>query len=145
VGEDVLCGRTVRHESAIAMSPTEALVVSKAQMEALFHAQPAMRDRLIEYTVTRGVRLQASLADQLLNPSEQRLARALVMLAGCDPRYPSSCVLPRVSQETIAEMVGTTRSRVNVFMGKFKKLGFLEAGDGRLFVKPSLLHLVHAE
>jgi CRP-like cAMP-binding protein len=145
VGEDVLCGRSVRRESAIAMTPTEALVVSAAQMQALLRAEPAMRDRLFEYVVTRGSRLQASLADQRLNLSERRLARALLVLADCDLRGPCACVLPPVSQETIAEMVGTTRSRVNVFMGKFKKLGFIAEGDGRLLVTPSLMELVSAE
>jgi CRP/FNR family cyclic AMP-dependent transcriptional regulator len=143
VGEDALHGRRLRCESAIAITPTEALVVSAAQMLAVLHAQPAIRDRLMAYIVTRGAGLQASLADQLLHPSEQRLARALLVLAGCDPCRPCACALPPVSQETIAEMVGTTRPRVNVFMGKFKKLEFIEEGDGRLLVKPSLMSLVY--
>jgi CRP/FNR family transcriptional regulator, cyclic AMP receptor protein len=145
VGEDALCGRRLRRESARTITPTEALLVSAAQMQALVHAHPTIRDRLTAYIVTRAARLEASLADLLLYPSEQRLARALLVLAGCDPRRPCSCALPPVSQETIAEIIGTTRPRVNLFLGKFKKLGFIEEGDGRLLVKPSLMNLVQAE
>jgi CRP-like cAMP-binding protein len=145
VGEDVLSGRNVRRESAIAMIPTEVLEVPKAQMQALLRVEPAMRDRLMAHIVTRSARLEAHLADQLLNLSEERLAHTLLELAGCDQQRICKCVLPHVSQETIAEMVGTTRSRVNVFMGKFKRLGFIEDDGGMLLVKPSLLRAVHRE
>ena len=89
--------------------------------------------------IERKARLESNLTDQLLYSSERRLAHTLLLLAGCDARQCSRCVLPDVSQEIIAEMVGTTRSRVNLFMGKFKKLGFIEETGGVLQLHPSLL------
>lgn len=143
LGEEALGGHAVRRQTATAMTATEVLVVAKAQMIRLLHTQHAISDRFIAHILTRNTRLEADLTDQLLNSSEQRLARTLLVLAGCSERRPCRCVLPDVSQEIIAEMVGTTRSRVNVFMGKFKKLGFIEEDGGVLQVKPSLLHVVH--
>ena len=143
LGEEALGGHAVRRQTATAMTATEVLVVAKAQMIRLLRTQPAIADRFIAHILARNTRLEADLTDQLLNSSEQRLARTLLVLADCGERRPCRCVLPDVSQEIIAEMVGTTRSRVNVFMGKFKKLGFIEEHDGVLQVKPSLLHVVH--
>jgi CRP/FNR family cyclic AMP-dependent transcriptional regulator len=143
LGEEVLGRHAVRRQTATAMIATEVLVVPKAQMIRLLRTQPAIADRLIAHVVARHTHLAADVADQLLKSSEQRLARTLLVLAGCDERRPCRCVLPEVSQEIIAEIVGTTRSRVNLFMGKFKKLGFIEEDGGVIEVKPSLLHLVH--
>jgi CRP/FNR family cyclic AMP-dependent transcriptional regulator len=142
LGDEVLAGRAFRRHTATAMTATEVLVVAKAQMIQLLHSQAAIADRFIAHVLERNIRLEADLSDQLLYSSERRLAHTLLVLAGCDERRPWRCVLPDVSQEIIAEMVGTTRSRVNLFMGKFKKLGFLEEADGVVHVDPSLLHLV---
>jgi CRP/FNR family cyclic AMP-dependent transcriptional regulator len=143
LGEEALGGHAVRRQTAIAMTATEVLVVAKAQMIRLLRTRQAISGRFIAHLLARNTRLEADLTDQLLNSSEQRLARTLLVLAGCGEQSPRRSVLPDVSQEIIAEMVGTTRSRVNVFMGKFKKLGFIEEDDGVLQVKPSLLHVVH--
>jgi CRP-like cAMP-binding protein len=142
LGNEVLCGRTARRQTAIAMTATDVLVIPKAQMIRLLHTQPAIADRFIAHIITRQARLEADLTAQLLSSTEQRLARALLALGGCAERRPCRCVLPRVSQEVIAEIVGTTRSRVNVFLGKFKELGLIEAGGGALKVTPTLLHVV---
>lgn len=142
LGEAVLVGHAVRRQTATAMTATEVLVVPKAQMIWLLHSQPAIADRFIAHVVERNARLEADLSDQLLYSSEQRLAHALLVLASCDERRYCRCILPDVSQEIIAEIVGTTRSRVNLFMGKFKKLGFLEQEGGVFHVDPALLHLV---
>ena len=143
LGEEALGGQAVRRQTATAMTATEVLVVAKAQMIWLLRTQPAVADRFIAHILARNIRLEADLTDQLLNSSEQRLARTLLVLADCDERRPSRRVLPRVSQQIIAEMIGTTRSRVNAFMGKFKKLGFIEENGGVLLVTPSLLNVVH--
>jgi CRP-like cAMP-binding protein len=143
LGEEVLGGHAVRRQTATAITATEVLVVPKGQMIRLLRSHPAIADRLIAHIVARHTHLEADVADQILKSSEQRLARTLLVLAGCDERGPCRCVLPEVSQEIIAEMVGTTRSRVNLFMGKFKKLGFIEEDGGVIEVKSSLLHLVH--
>jgi CRP-like cAMP-binding protein len=144
VGEEALAGPAVRRQTATAMTATEVLVVGRAQMSRLVRTEPAIGDRLIAHILARHTRLEADLADQLLNSSEQRLAHALLVLAACDERHPCSCALPDVSQEIIAEMVGTTRSRVNVFLGQFKKRGFIEEEGGVIHVNPSLQHFVQA-
>lgn len=122
---------------------SSVLVIAKAQLVRLLRARPGVSERFIAHILARNARLEADLTDQLLNSSEQRTARTLLVLAGCDESQPGRGVLPDVSQEIIAEMVGTTRSRVNAFMGKFRKLGFIEEGGGVLHVNPSLLRLVH--
>ena len=143
LGEEALGGRAVRRQTATAMTGTEVLVVGKAQMMRLLRMHQALADRLAAHMLARNTRLEADLTDQLVNSSEQRLARTLLMLAGYGEQRPRRGVLPDVSQQIIAEMVGTTRSRVNAFMGKFKKLGFIEEDGGELQVRPSLMHVVH--
>ena len=142
LGEEVLAGHAVHGQTATAMAATEVLVVPKARMIQLLGTQPTIADRFIAHMLERNARLEADLSDQLLYSSERRLAHTLLVLAGCDKRRPCRWVLPDVSQEIIAEMVGTTRSRVNLFMGKFKKLGFIEEAGGMTYVHPSLLHVV---
>jgi CRP-like cAMP-binding protein len=142
LGEEVLGGQLVRRQSAIAILETEAVVIAKDRMIGLLHAQPAISDRLLAHVLVRQARLADDLVDQLLNSSEQRLARALLMLAGCDGRCPSGCEMPQLSQEVIAEMVGTTRSRVNHFISKFKLLGLIEQNSDGLLIKPSLKRVV---
>lgn len=143
LGEEALAGQTVRRQTATAMTATEVLVVAKAQMIRLLRTQPAVADRFIAQILARNIRLEADLTDQLLNSGERRLARTLLTLADCDERHPRRCALPSVSQEIIAEIVGTTRSRVNALMGKFKKLGFIEEVGGVLLVTPALRRVVH--
>lgn len=139
LGEEVLGGQVVHRHTATAMTATEVLIVAQAYMSRLLHTQPAISDRLIAHILARNIRLEADLVDQLLCSSEARLAHTLLALAGCDERRPGRCVLPDVSQEIIAEMVGTTRARVNIFMGKFKKLGLIEEEGGLLQVNSSPL------
>jgi CRP-like cAMP-binding protein len=111
-------------------------------MLEMLHTDQAMQDHFLRFILTRQSRLEDDLADQLLHSAEQSLARALVMLAGCDNTRPGRCALPHVSQEVIAEMVGTTRTRVNVLMNRFKKEGLLDADHGVIHVRPGLARAV---
>jgi CRP-like cAMP-binding protein len=141
-GEDALAGRSVRLETATAVTSSAILVVAKDQMLHLLHTEHALSDRFILHMLARETRLEGNLADQLFNGSEKRLARALLLLAGYDKPNVPARVLPHLSQEMLAEMIGTTRSRVNFFMKKFARLGFIEY-DGRLtIVNKSLLRVV---
>ena len=121
--------------------PTTALIVPKAQMVRLLHDEPAFSDRFIEFMLSRNIRIEEDLVDQLFNSSEKRLARTLLLLARYGKEDTPQHELPRISQETLAEMVGTTRSRVNFFMNKFRRLGFLEYNGG-LKINGSLLSIV---
>jgi CRP/FNR family cyclic AMP-dependent transcriptional regulator len=141
LGEGALAGHPVRLETARATMPTSVIVVPKRQMIRLLHNHHAFSDRFIAHMLVRNSRLEADLIDQLFNSSERRLARALLLLARYGKGEKPQRLLPRISQETLAEMVGTTRSRVNFFMNKFKKLGFIEYNGG-LKVNPSLLTVV---
>jgi len=142
-GEGCLAGQPVRMGSAAAMTPSTILLVGKKKMVGLLHQQHAMSDRFIAHMLARNIRIEEDLIDQLFNSSEKRLARTLLLLARYGKQDKPARVLPRLSQETLAEMVGTTRSRVNFFLNKFKKLGFIEY-DGELPVKvnSSLLSVV---
>jgi CRP-like cAMP-binding protein len=140
VGESALAGERVRIATATAVVPTTALVIEKRKMLHLLHTEPALADRFISYVLARNIRVEADLVDQLFNRSEKRLARALLLLARYGKDEPDF-VLPRISQEVLAEMVGTTRSRVNFFMNKFRKLGFIEYNGG-LRINRSLLSVV---
>ena len=143
LGEEALVGRGARRQSATAMTATQVLVVAKAHMIRLLRKQPGLLDRFIGHLLTRNTRLEANLTDQMFRSGERRLAQVLLVLANCDERRPRRCALPDLTQEFIAEMVGTTRSRVNAFMRKFKKLGFIEENRGVLHVNPARLHVVH--
>ena len=101
-------------------------MIEKKQMVRLLHQQHAMSDRFIAHMLSRNIRIEEDLIDQLFNSSEKRLARTLLLLARYGKQDKPRHVVPKISQETLAEMVGTTRSRVNFFMNKFKKLGFIE-------------------
>lgn len=142
VGEEALSGCGERRQSATAMTATQLLVVAKADMIRLLHTQPGLVDRFIAHLLARNLRLEANLIDQLLYCAEQRLAHLLLVLANCDERCPRRCALPRLPQGILAEMVGTTRSRVSAFMGKFKKRGLIEENRGVLHVNPARLHVV---
>ena len=143
LGEEALVGPGERRQSAIAMTATQVLVVAKTHMIRLLRTQPGLLDRFVAHLLARNIRLEDNLTDQMFHSSEQRLAHTLLVLANCDERRPRRCALPGLSQEIIAEMVGTTRSRVNFFMGKFKKLGFVEEHSGVLHVNPARLRVVH--
>jgi CRP-like cAMP-binding protein len=139
LGEDALTGSDERRQTATAMTATQVLVVAKAHMKRLLRTQMGLLDRFLAHLLARNIRLETDLTDHLLLSSEQRLAHLLVALADCDERRSCRCALPGLPQEIIAEMVGTTRSRVNVFMGKFKKRGFIEENGGVLHVNPARL------
>jgi len=141
VGEGALTGQVVRIASATATMPTTVLEVEKGAMLRLLHEQHQFSDRFIAYMVARNIRVEADLVDQLFNRSEKRLARALLLLARYGTPEQQHRVLPKVSQEVLAEMVGTTRSRVNFFMNKFRKLGFIDYNGG-LKVNDSLMTVV---
>ena len=140
-GEGCLAGQPARMGSATATMDSTILLVDKDRMVRLLHKQHALSDRFIAHMLARNIRIEADLVDQLFNSSEKRLARALLLLA----RYgkhdePVRAVSP-ITQETLAEMVGTTRSRVNFFMKKFQRLGFIEY-NGDLKINDSLLTVV---
>jgi CRP-like cAMP-binding protein len=140
-GEGCLAGQSQRMATATAMAPCTILAIEKPEMVRQLHAEPAFADRFLTHMLTRNIRIEEDLIDQLFNSSEKRLARTLLLLARYGEPVGSHRTLPRLSQETLAEMVGTTRSRVNFFMNKFRKLGFIEY-NGSLKVNNSLLSVV---
>lgn len=140
-GEGALTGQPLRMATAVAMGPTTILVIEKQQMTRLLHEQHDLSDRFLVHVLARNVRIEADLVDHLFNSSEKRLARILLLLARYGKHDGPHRVIPKLSQETLAEMVGTTRSRVNLFMNKFKKLGYIEYNGG-LKVNDSLLTIV---
>jgi len=145
-GEGCLAGQSRRTATATAMTPCTILAVEQHEMVRQMHAEPAFADHFLAHMLTRNIRIEEDLVDHLLNPTEKRLARALLLLA----HYGQASVhreLPKVSQEILAEMVGTTRSRVNFFMNKFRKMGFIEYSGGTggvdgIKVRNSLLGVV---
>ncbi len=139
-GEGALAGQTVRIETASALVGSRVLIIDTEAMVQLLHDQPDFSDRFIAHMLTRNIRIEADLVDQLFNSSEKRLARTLLLLARYGQTNPSR-TLPKVSQETLAEMIGTTRSRVNFFMNKFRKLGLIEYNGG-IKVNSALLSIV---
>jgi CRP-like cAMP-binding protein len=141
-GEGCLAGQPFRMGTATALTPSLILLVAKERMVRLLHKQHAMSDRFIAHMLSRNIRIEEDLIDQLFNSSEKRLARTLLLLARYGKENPVR-VVPRISQETLAKMVGTTRSRVNFFLNKFKRLGFIEYdGDHPLKINSSLLSVV---
>jgi CRP/FNR family transcriptional regulator, cyclic AMP receptor protein len=142
-GEGCLAGQPVRMGSATAITPSVIRLVPKGKMVRLLHKQHTMSDRFISHMLARNIRIEEDLIDQLFNSSEKRLARTLLLLARYGKPDKPARVVPKVSQETLAEMVGTTRSRVNFFLNKFKRLGFIEYnGDIPLKINSSLLSVV---
>jgi CRP-like cAMP-binding protein len=142
-GEGCLAGQPLRMGTATAITPSNILLVSKEKMIRLLHQQRAMSDRFISHMLSRNIRIEEDLIDQLFNSSEKRLARALLLLARYGKQDKPARIVPRISQETLAEMIGTTRSRVNFFLNKFKKLGFIEYdGELPLKINSSLLSVV---
>jgi CRP/FNR family transcriptional regulator, cyclic AMP receptor protein len=142
-GEGCLAGQPLRMGTATAITPSAVLLVNKARMVRLLHKQHAMSDRFIAHMLARNIRIEEDLIDQLFNSSEKRLARTLLLLARYGKVDKPVRVVPKISQETLAEMIGTTRSRVNFFLNKFKKLGFIEYdGETPLKINSSLLSVV---
>ncbi len=140
-GEGCLAGQPIRIGSATAITPTTALVIEKKEMIRVLHAEHAFSDRFISYMLSRNIRVEEDLVDQLFNSSEKRLARTLLLLARYGKEDKPQKMVPKISQEMLAEMVGTTRSRVNFFMNKFRRLGFIKYNGG-LHIDTSLLSVV---
>ncbi|HTL02298.1 MAG TPA: Crp/Fnr family transcriptional regulator [Vicinamibacterales bacterium] len=144
-GEGCLAGQAIRIGTATAITPSSVLVIKKTQMLKVLHEQHALSDRFIAHMLSRNIRIEQDLIDQLFNSSEKRLARALLLLARYGKQDTPSQVVAKISQETLSEMIGTTRSRVNFFMNKFKRLGFIEYDshlDAGIRINSSLLSVV---
>jgi CRP/FNR family cyclic AMP-dependent transcriptional regulator len=141
LGEGCLASQPLRIGTATAISPTTALVIEKKEMIRVLHHEHEFSDRFISFMLARNIRIEEDLIDQLFNSSEKRLARTLLLLSRYGKEDRPQRVLPKVSQEMLAEMVGTTRSRVNFFMNKFRKLGFIKYNGG-LQINTSLLSVV---
>ena len=139
-GEGALAGQSVRIETATAMAISTVLVIEKETMVRLLHEEPLFASRFLSHMLSRNIRIEADLVDQLFNSTEKRLARTLLLLARYGQANPQRTV-PTISQETLAEMIGATRTRVNFFMNKFRRLGFIEY-NGRLKVNTSLLSIL---
>lgn len=140
-GEGCMAGQSHRMGSTTAITPTSLLVIHKRELLRVLHSQHQLSDHFIAYILARNIRVEEDLIDQLFNSSEKRLARTLLLLARYGEQKQPDRVLPKVSQETLASMVGTTRSRVNFFMNKFRNLGFIEY-NGKIKVNKSLLTVV---
>jgi len=140
-GEGALTGQSIRIGTATATMPTTVLVIEKEAMLQLLHDEPTFSDQFISYMLARNLRIEADLVDHLFNSSEKRLARTLLLLARYGDQAGAERKIPKISQETLAEMIGTTRSRVNFFMNKFRDLGFIEYNGG-LKINTSLLSVV---
>jgi CRP-like cAMP-binding protein len=140
-GEGALTGQSIRIGTATATTPTTVLIIEKSAMLQLLRDEPTFSERFIAYMLARNLRIEADLVDHLFNSSERRLARTLLLLARYGDQGGPERRIPKISQETLAEMVGTTRSRVNFFMNKFRDLGFIEY-NGEIKVNNSLLSVV---
>jgi CRP/FNR family transcriptional regulator, cyclic AMP receptor protein len=140
-GEGGLAGQQVRMATTTAILATTLLVIEKKEMVRVLHAEHAFSDRFVAYMLGRNIRIEEDLIDQLFNSSEKRLARTLLLLARYGEQRQPQKMVPKVSQEMLAEMIGTTRSRVNFFMNKFRKLGFIQYNGG-LHINSSLLSIV---
>jgi CRP-like cAMP-binding protein len=140
-GEGCLAGQSICMATATAIAPTSVLVIEKGEMIRVLHGEHEFSDRFIAHVLARNIRVEEDLVDQLFNSSEKRLARTLLLLARYGGSDQPQKVLPKVSQEMLAEMIGTTRPRVNFFMNKFRKLGFIKY-NGEIRVNNSLLSVV---
>ena len=140
-GEGCLAGQVRRMATATAMTESEVMTVSKKALIRVLHDEPAFSEMFIAHLLARTIRVEEDLVDQLFNSSEKRLARALLLLANFGKEGQPEPILGKVSQATLAEMIGTTRARVSHFMNKFRKMGFIEY-NGKLVVHSSLLSVV---
>ncbi len=142
VGEGCLAGQSICMTTATAVTPTTALAIEKDEMIRVLHGEHEFSDRFIAYMLARNIRVEEDLVDQLFNSSEKRLARALLHLARYGEERRPEKMLPKVSQEILAEMIGTTRPRINFFMNKFRKLGLIEYNKREIHINKSLLSVV---
>jgi CRP/FNR family cyclic AMP-dependent transcriptional regulator len=140
-GEGCLAGQPTYMATATTVAPTAMLFIEKDEMIRALHAEHALSDRFIIYMLARNIRIEEDLIDQLFNSSEKRLARTLLLLARYGAQDQPQKVIPKVSQEMLAEMIGTTRARVNFFMNKFRKLGYIQY-NGEISINSSLLNIV---
>jgi CRP/FNR family cyclic AMP-dependent transcriptional regulator len=140
-GEGCIAGQPVRVATATAMEPVSVLEIEQAEMIRVLHEEPEFADRFVSYVLKRNVRIEEDLIDQLFNSSEKRLARALLLIARYGNEERAEKIKVRVSQQVLAEMVGTTRGRISFFMNKFRKLGFIKYNGG-LHVNDSLLRVI---
>ena len=140
-GEGCLTGQPLRLATATAMADCEIMRLEKATMIRVLHEEPAFSEMFVSHLLARTIRVEADLVDQLFNSSEKRLARALLLLANFGKEGEPEPILAKISQETLAEMIGTTRSRVSAFMNKFRELGLIDY-NGRIEVHRSLLNVV---
>lgn len=140
-GEGCLAGQTVRMSTATAMIGSRILTIHRGRMRSLLQREPALSQRFIAHILTRSIRIEEDLIDRLFNPAEKRFARVLMLMARYGRAEGDAWVLPAVPQETLAEMVGTTRPRVNYFMNKFRDLGFISY-NGELVIRTALLSVV---
>ena len=141
-GEGCLAGQPLRLCSATAMTDSTVMKIDKKSMVEVLHREHAFSDTFVAYLLTRNIRYEEDLVDQLFNSSEKRLARILLLLAHFGKEGKPEIVIPKMSQETLAEMIGTTRSRVSFFMNRFRKLGFIDQAGDALQVHSSLLNIV---
>jgi len=141
-GEGSLTGQPLRMSSATAMTDCSVMRIEKKAMMEVLHREHTFSDVFVGYLLTRNIRYEEDLVDQLFNSSEKRLARMLLLLAHFGKEGTPETVIPQISQETLAEMIGTTRSRVSFFMNRFRKVGFVDYGEGGLQVHSSLLNVV---
>ena len=141
-GEGGLAGQPLRMGSATAMTDCELLQIDKKAMVLALHREHTFSDLFVAYLLARNIRYEEDLVDQLFNSSEKRLARILLLLAHFGKESVPETVIPKISQETLADMIGTTRSRVSFFMNRFRKLGFVDYGENGLQVHSSLLNIV---
>ena len=141
-GEGCVVGQQLRMASGIAMTDCDILRIEKKAMIEALHREHALSDMFVAYLLARNIRYEEDLVDQLFNSSEKRLARVLLLLAHFGKDGKPETVIPKMSQESLAEMVGTTRSRVSFFMNRFRKLGFVDYGESGLQVHSSLLNIV---
>ena len=141
-GEGCLGGQSIRMATATTIAPTTVLVIEKNEMIRVLHEEHEFSDRFIAHMLARNIRVEEDLIDQLFNSSERRLARTLLLLARYGAPGDPQKSLPKMSQETLAEMIGTTRSRVNFFMNKFRKSGFIHYNKGKIHIDNSLLSVV---
>ena len=141
-GEGSLAGQALRMGSATAMTECELLRIDKKAMMLALHREQTLLDLFVAYLLARNIRYEEDLVDQLFNSSEKRLARLLLLLAHFGNKGVPETVIPDISHEALADMIGTTRSRVSFFMDRFRKLGFLDYGGSGLHVHSSLLNVV---
>jgi CRP/FNR family transcriptional regulator, cyclic AMP receptor protein len=141
LGEGCLAGQSICMATATAIGPTSVLVIEKHEMIRVLETEHLFSERFMSYILSRNIRVEEDLIDQLFNSTEKRLARTLLLLAHYGKESKPQKILPKVSQEMLAEMIGTTRTRVNLFMNKFRKLGFIKY-NGEIHINSSLLSVV---